>query len=149
MPMSANTSKLYYYRVFKASLDELEATVTQLAKEDPKRYKLHPTTIFLASVYRLVTHRVPGNPDDSDFELGKSGLNGSNWRCAKTGTNDGGRIFFRFASKTRNVVIYIWISEQAKSNIKTLKTNLYDSFRLSLARGHVPISMLALEKIHS
>ena len=147
--MSANILELYYYRVFKASLDELEATVTQLSKEDPKGYKVHPTTIFLASVYQLVTQRVPGNPDSSDFKLGKSGLSGSNWRCAKTGINDGGRIFFRFASTDRKVVMYIWLSEQAKSNIKTLKTNLYDSFRFSLARGHVPISMLALEKIHS
>ena len=53
--MIANGWRLYYFRVFKAAFDELEATVTELARKDPEGYKTHPKTKLLASVYRAVT----------------------------------------------------------------------------------------------
>lgn len=48
MPMIANGWGLYYFRTFKAALDELEAAVTQLALDNPKGYKAHPKTKLLA-----------------------------------------------------------------------------------------------------
>ena len=50
MPMIANAWGLYYIRIFKAALDELEAVVTQLAQDDPRGCKTHPKTKLLASV---------------------------------------------------------------------------------------------------
>ena len=82
--MIANGWRLYYYRVFKAALDELEAAVTELAQKDPKGYKTHPKTKLLASVYRAVTELVPADPDAPDFRLGKTlGAGDTNWRRVK------------------------------------------------------------------
>jgi hypothetical protein len=38
----ANGWSLYYYRTFKATLDELEVVVARLATDDPAGYKTHP-----------------------------------------------------------------------------------------------------------
>ena len=70
--MIANGWRIYYFRVFKAALDELEATVSRLAEADPSGYKAHPKTRLLASIYRAVTELVPANPDAADFRLGKT-----------------------------------------------------------------------------
>ena len=50
--MITNGWGLYYFRIFKAALDELEATVTQLAQDNPKGYKTHPKTKLLAALRR-------------------------------------------------------------------------------------------------
>ena len=47
--------QLFYFKLFKASLDELEHTVTKLARQDPNGYKTHPKTRLLASVYKAIT----------------------------------------------------------------------------------------------
>ena len=47
--MQQNGWQLFYFRLFKAALDELEAEVTRLAKQDPAGYKTHPKTRLLAS----------------------------------------------------------------------------------------------------
>ena len=72
MPMIANGWGFYYFRIFKAALDELEAAVTQLALDDPKGYQTHPKTKLLASVYKAITEVVPANPDAPEFRLGKT-----------------------------------------------------------------------------
>ena len=59
MPTLAKGWRLYYFRIFQAALDELEATVTQLAREKPNTYKTHPKTKLLASVYKAITDTVP------------------------------------------------------------------------------------------
>ena len=42
--MIANGWELFYFRLFKAALDELEQTVATLAKKNPSEYKTHPKT---------------------------------------------------------------------------------------------------------
>ena len=84
--MIANGWALYYFRIFKAALDELEAAVNQLAQDDPRGYKTHPMTKLLASVYKAITEVVPANPDAPEFRLGKTlGANNTNWRRVKKG----------------------------------------------------------------
>ncbi len=62
--MIANGWRLYYYRIFKAALGELELAVSRLAAIDPEGYKTHPKTRLLASVYRVITLCVkPGQGD--------------------------------------------------------------------------------------
>ena len=70
--MVANGWQLFYFRLFKAALDELEQAVTKLAKQDPGGYKSHPKTRLLASIYKAITQVVPADPDDPGFRLGKT-----------------------------------------------------------------------------
>ena len=137
--MIANGWSLYYYRTFKAALDELEAVVSKLAAEDPAGYKTHPKTKLLASVYRAITQLVPGNPDAPDFRLGKTlGADNTNWRRVKKGTPDRYRLFFRFASSPVKVIVYVWFNDEDTLRKAGSKTDVYEAFKRMLARGEVP-----------
>jgi toxin YhaV len=137
--MVANGWRLYYYRTFKAALDELEAGVALLAAEDPAGYKSHPKTRLLASVYRAVTQRVPAAPDAPEFRLGKAlGPEYSSWRRVKTGMPDRYRLFFRFASRPIKVIVYAWFNDEDTLRKAGSKTDVYETFKRMLSRGRVP-----------
>lgn len=143
--MTANGWSLYYHRVFKASLDELEATVNKLAAADPEGYKTHPKTRLLASIYRAITQLVPANPEAPYFRLGKTlGSENTHWRRVKKGMPDRYRLFFRFASKPVKVIVYVWFNDEDSLRKAGSKTDVYETFVRMLARGVVPTSIDAL-----
>ncbi len=143
--MIANGWQLFYFRLFKAALDELERVVTQLAAKDPKGYKSHPKTRLLASLYKAVTQTVPHNPDHPDFRLGKTlGAEHANWRRVKKGMPDRYRLFFRFASKPVKLIVYVWFNDEDTLRKAGSKTDVYEVFRRMLMRGQVPTSITDL-----
>ena len=143
--MIANGWRIYYFRVFKAALDELEATVAELARKDPAGYKRHPKPQLLASVYRAVTDLVPANPDAPDFRLGKTlGAENTNWRRVKAGMPDRYRLFFRFASNPVKIIVYVWFNDEDTLRKAGSKTDVYETFKRMLARGVVPGDIGAL-----
>lgn len=142
MPMIANGWNLYYFRVFKVALDELEATVAQLAENDPQGYKTHPKTKLLASVYKSITVAVPANPHAPEFRLGKTmGTDNINWRRVKKGMPDRYRLFFRFATNPVKMIVYVWFNDEDSLRKAGSKTDVYETFRRMLARGLVPASI--------
>ena len=143
--MIANGWGLYYFRIFKAALDELEEAVTQLALDDPRGYKTHPKTKLLASVYKAITEVVPANPDAMEFRLGKTlGAGKTNWRRVKKGMPDRYRLFFRFASIRVKVILYVWFNDEDNLRKAESKSDVYETFKRMLARGEVPRSTGAL-----
>ena len=137
--MIANGWQLFYFKLFKAALDELELTVTKLAKQNPTEYKSHPKTRLLASVYKVVTQTVPADPDHRDFRLGKTlGAEHTNWRRAKKGMPDRYRLFFRFASKPVQLIVYVWFNDEDTLRKAGSKTDVYEVFKRMLSRGQVP-----------
>ena len=143
--MIANGWDIYYYRTFKAALDELEAVVAKLARDDPSGYKAHPKARLLASVYRAVMQLVPENPDAPDFRLGKTlGSENTNWRRVKKGMPDRYRLFFRFASNPVKVIVYVWFNDEDTLRKAGSKTDVCGSFKRMLARGVVPTDMAQL-----
>jgi toxin YhaV len=137
--MIANGWSLYYYRTFKAALDELEAVVARLTTDDPAGYKTHPKAKLLASVYRAITQLVPVNPDAPQFRLGKTlGTANTNWRRVKKGMPDRYRLFFRFASSPVKVIVYVWLNDEDTLRKAGSKSDVYESFKRMLARGVVP-----------
>jgi toxin YhaV len=142
---TSNGWTLYYYRVFKAALDELESTVTQLAADDPRGYTTHPKTKLLASVYRAITELVPANPDAPDFRLGKTlGHDHTNWRRVKKGMPERYRLFFRFASNPVKVIVYVWFNDENTLRKAGSKTDVYEIFKRMLGRGVVPTGIAEL-----
>jgi toxin YhaV len=137
--MLANGWQLFYCKVFKVALDELEAVVTKLALDDPGGYKTHPKTKLLASVHRAVTQVVPANPDAPDFRLGKAlGPKFTNWRRVKKGMPDRYRLFFRFGSHPVKVIVYVWFNDEDSLRKAGSKTDVYEAFKRMLVRGVVP-----------
>ena len=145
MTTNANGWGMYYFRIFKAALDELEAAVTQLAQDDPRGYKTHPKPKLLASVYKDITEVVPANPDAPEFRLGKTlGVDNTNWRRVKKGIPDRYRLFFRFASISAKVIVYVCFNDEDTLGKAGSKTDVYETFRQMLARGVVPGSIAEL-----
>ena len=143
--MLQNGWQLFYFRLFKAALDELEADVTRLAKQDPRGYKTHPKTRLLASVYKSITQLVPANPDHAGFRLGKTlGAEYANWRRVKKGMPDRYRLFFRLASSPVKLIAYVWFNDEDTLRKAGSKTDVYAAFRRMLERGEVPESVAAL-----
>ena len=143
--MVANGWRLYYYRVFKAALDELEWVVSKLAANDPEGYKTHPKTKLLASVYRAINQPVPANPSAAHFRLGKKlGSDSSHWRRVKQGMPDRYRLFFRFASNPVKVIVYVWFNDENTVRKAGSKTDVYEAFTRLLVRGVVPSDIDAL-----
>ena len=143
--MLQNGWQLFYFRLFKAALDELEADVTRLAKQDPRGYKTHPKTRLLASVYKSITQLVPANPDHAGFRLGKTlGAEYANWRRVKKGMPDRYRLFFRFASNPVKLIVYVWFNDEDTLRKAGSKTDVYAAFRRMLERGEVPESVAVL-----
>ena len=139
MPTLAKGWRLYYFRIFQAALDELEATVTQLAREKPNTYKTHPKTKLLASVYKAITDTVPSNPAAPEFRLGKTlGAQNTHWRRVKKGLPERYRLFFRFASSPTKVIVYVWFNDEDSLRKAGAKTDVYETFQSMLARGVVP-----------
>lgn len=145
--MIANGWQLFYFRLLKAALDELEQTVGKLARQDPDGYKAHPRTRLLASIYKAITQTVPTNPDHPDFRLGKTlGAQYTNWRRVKKGMPDRYRLFFRFASKPIRLIVYVWFNDEDTLRKAGSKTDVYEVFKRMLSRGQVPTSMEELIK---
>jgi toxin YhaV len=143
--MQANGWQLFYFRVFKAAIDELEATVADLAKRDPAGYKSHPKTKLLASVFNAITAQVPANPDAPEFRLGKTlkavSAANSHWRRVKKGMPDRYRLFFRFASRPVKLIVYVWFNDEETLRKAGAKTDVYETFKRMLAKGLVPQTM--------
>ena len=138
----ANGWQLYYFKAFQVALDELEATVTQLAAKDPTGYKTHPKTKLLASVYQAITQQVPANPDAPEFRLGKTlGATTTHWLRVKKGLPERYRLFFRFASSPIQIIIYVWFNDENTLRKAGAKTDVYETFKRMLARGQVPGSI--------
>ena len=143
--MIANGWRLYYHRIFKAALDELDLVVSKLAASDPEGYKTYPKTELLSSVYRAVTQLVPANPDSPDLRPGKTlGSDNTNWRRVKKGMPDRYRLFFRFASNPVKVIVYVWFNDENTLRKAGSKTDVYEAFKRMLARGVVPNDIDAL-----
>lgn len=137
--MIANGWQLFYFKLFKAALDEFEQAVTKLAKQDPAGYKSHPTTRLLACIYKAITQVVPADPDHPDFRLGKTlGAKHTNWRRVKKGMPDRYRLFFRFASRPVKLIAYVWFNDEDTLRKAGSKTDVYEVFRRMLGRGRVP-----------
>jgi toxin YhaV len=143
--MVVNGWQLFYFKVFKAALDELEATVTKLAKLDPAGYKTHSKTKLLASVYQAITQQVPANPDATAFRLGKTlgtaKTANTHWRRVKKGLPDRYRLFFRFASSPVKLIVYVWFNDEDTLRKVGAKTDVYETFKRMLTKGKVPQSI--------
>lgn len=141
----ANGWQIFYFKIFKAALDELEATVTQLAQRDPAGYKAHPKTKLLASIYQAITQQVPANPEAPAFRLGKtlSAITSASthWRRVKKGLPERYRLFFRFASSPVKLIVYVWFNDENTLRKAGAKTDVYETFKRMLAKGVVPQSI--------
>lgn len=146
MTSQANGWALYQYRLFAEQVRSLKEEVKALAQRDPAGYKSHSKTKLLASIYEVITSRVPSNPDHQDFRQGHTlGKGNSHWRRVKKGLPNRYRLFFRFTSEPP-IIIYVWINDEGTLRKAGAKTDCYTVFSRMLKNGRVPHSIEELLK---
>lgn len=145
--MAANGWDLFYFRLFKETLDRLEREVTALAQKDPKGFVRHGKAKLLKAVVDNVRQEVPRDPDSPAFRLGKTlGDQYTDWRRVKRHRLPNRyRLFFRFASSQKKIV-YAWLNDEHSIRKEGAKTDVYEVFKAMLRRGDVPSSFEDLLK---
>jgi len=142
----ANSWGLLYFKAFDEQIDELTNEVVHLREIDPYNYKNHPKTKLLAKVVTNIRKRVLVNPLDPQFNLGKTlGKTFTCYKRIKEGLPDRYRVFFRFKSSSKTVVI-IWMNNEFSLRKAGSKTDVYNVFLKMLVRGEVPAKWKSLIK---
>lgn len=130
---------LFYFRLFRLRLDELEKEVTTLSQKDPEAFVRHPAAELLKAVLDNVQKNVPRDPDHKDFRLGTTlGKEHTDWRRVKKhNLPPRFRLFFKFSS-AHSHVIYAWLNDENSLRKEGAKTDVYEVFKRMLRRGDVP-----------
>jgi toxin YhaV len=130
---------LLAFTPFAQRLVALRNEVASLRKKNP--------TKLLASVYDTVTRSVPANPNAAEFRLGKTlGSAHTAWRRVKNGLPNRHHLFYRFSLRPAQLVIYVWLNDEATLRKEGAKTDVYAVFTAMLERGEVPESIAALQR---
>ncbi|MDY7578219.1 type II toxin-antitoxin system YhaV family toxin [Herbaspirillum sp. RTI4] len=151
MPLNQTTDawQLFYFKLFKVALDDLEQDVIDLALQYPQDYKSYPQTQLLASVYESITRKIPANPNAEDLQLSQAPGNAvSNWRRLKQDAPDGYRLFSRFSSRTVPLIVYAWFNDLNRTRNEKAEGDVYETFKRMLMRGEVPTSIQGLLAEH-
>lgn len=140
--MTINGWGLFYFRLFKARLDQLEFEVTALARKDPQGFVHHPKAKLLKAVLDNVRQHVPQNPDLPAYRLGKTlGETHTHWRrVKKQGLPPRYRLFFRFTSQEQKIV-YVWLNDEKTLRKDGARSDVYAVFKGMLSRGDIPVTL--------
>lgn len=137
--MVVNGWHLFYFRLFKERLAQLEREVTTLAAKDPEGFVHHPKAKLLKAVLNNVREEVPRQPDHPAYRLGKTlGGEYTDWRRVKKhGLPPRYRLFFKFTSQEKKIV-YTWLNDEKTLRKDGAPTDVYEVFKGMLRRGEVP-----------
>lgn len=140
--MERNNYRLYLHRIFAIQLNALIARVKKLRSQDPDGYVHHPQAKLLRSVELAFTEWVPANPADKQFALGNTlGPRNRVWRRVKRGMPSRYRLFFRYATQSLKVIVYVWFNDCSTLRKAGDKNDVYRVFARIVERGEVPSSI--------
>ena len=140
--MEVNGWRLFQYPLFESQLTKLTAAVERLSTSQPDSYREHPKTKLLATLYRLITEIIPGNPNAPDFRQGDTlGPDNRHWFRAKF--HQRYRLFYRFSTKDR-VIVYVWVNDEFSLRKAGAKTDAYAIFKSMVKAGDPPRTLEAL-----
>lgn len=136
--MLINGWEILFFRLFYIKYRQLVKDVDNLRKIDPTGYKRNPRTKLLARVTNAITVDIPQNPLDAKFRLGKTlGKKFTSWRRAKSGVGPRYRLFFRFSTKQKNIII-AWMNDEFTYRKYGSKSDVYNIFKKMLSSGKIP-----------
>lgn len=143
--MHRNGWEIFFFQLFYLRYKQLVEDVNELRQSDPEGYKKNPQTKFLARIQKTIFVDIPQNPLDKKFNLGKTlGKKYTSWRRAKSGIGPRYRLFFKFSSKQKNIII-AWINDEFTYRKFGSKTDVYHVFRKMLDSGQVPNKYVELK----
>lgn len=103
----------------------------------PEKLRAHPQVQLLRCIQKAV-ERLQENPELPEFRMGKNVLGsfGGRWRRVKKGMPPRYRLFFRFCSIKR-VVLVVWVNDTSTLRKEGAKTDVYTTFKTWLQKGDV------------
>lgn len=101
---------------------------------------------LFAALVEIVHEKVPRDPEHKDFRLGKTlGDEFTSWRRVKKhGLPDRYRLFFRFASVPKKVIVFAWLNDDDTLRKAGSKTDVYATFKRMLDSGKPPTEISQL-----
>ena len=129
---------LFYFKPFQVRYKQLALEVLSLSEKDPEKYKTHKKTKLLAQIDSVIKDRILKNPSNKDFHLGDT-LPSEYYfyKRAKAGLPARYRLFFRFKSKQKKIII-VWMNDEFSLRKAGSKTDVYAVFTRLLERRAVP-----------
>ena len=131
----------YWHTVFENRYTEVLDQVEREAKKDPEH-------IYESAIYKLfecvpvcIENRIFIDPQAPAFILGNTlGKSNRDWRRAKKGMPNRYRLFFKFSS-TNKVIVLAWFNDQSTLRKDGSKTDVYEVFKKMLSKGVIPSSI--------
>ena len=134
--VEVNGWRLYAWSAFRERWDALVDRVEDLRRSDPRGYKQHQETRFLALLRKVVMEDIPRDPSDARYRQGKTmGGDYVHWRRAKFGGRF--RLFFRYHSGAR-IIVYAWLNDESTLRKAGSRTDVYATFRAMLESDRPP-----------
>ena len=137
--------QLFYFKLFKEALDELEQPSPNLPGNNQQPINLIPKhdcwppctnashnlspPILTIPISDWARRWVPNTP-----------IGGA----SKRGMPDRYRLFFRFASSPVQLIVYVWFNDEDTLRKAGSRTDVYEVFKRMLMRGEVPPSIDSL-----
>jgi toxin YhaV len=141
-----NGWELHACQIFIDKFEALISSVEQLARDNPDSFYSHPQFKLLLALRDNCRKKVPKNPDDKQYRLGRTlSRQYSDWRRVKK--NDlppRYRLFFQFRSSAPKAIIYAWFNDDSTLRKDGAKTDVYSVFEKMLKRGNPPTTWDAL-----
>lgn len=110
-------------------MDLLERRVEESAEGDPVGFYNHRDYKFFENVSNCIQNRILPDPGHREFNLGNTlGKTNKNWRRAKNGLPPRYRLFFRYSSQAKEVVL-AWLNDEASIRREGHKKDVYEVFK--------------------
>lgn len=120
-------------------MDLLER-VELLTDQDPDGFYTHRDYKFFENVTNCIEYRILQEPSNKEFNLGRTlGKDYKNWRRAKHGLPSRYRLFFRYSSQAKEIVL-AWLNDEASIRRAGHKNDVYETFKKMLKSNKIPKS---------
>ncbi|MBB1384396.1 type II toxin-antitoxin system YhaV family toxin [Pseudoalteromonas sp. SG45-5] len=131
----------YWHTVFENRYTEVLDQVEREAKKDPEHFYESAIYKLFECVTDCIENRIFIDPQAPAFILGNTlGKSNRDWRRAKKGMPNRYRLFFKFSS-TNKAIVLAWFNDQSTLRKDGSKTDVYEVFKKMLLKGVIPSSI--------
>ena len=139
--------EVLWHSFFEERFMSLLERVEELARTNPDDFYNHPDYKFFDSVSNCIQNRILLAPGDKEFNLGNTlGKTHKKWRRAKNGLPNRYRLFFRYSSQSKEIILS-WLNDEKSIRRDGHKNDVYEVFKRMLASGNMPHSYEELAKV--
>jgi len=130
-----------WHTVFEQRYLELMTQVEAEVEKDPEHFYESKIYKFFECVTDCIENRIFIDPQSQEFVLGNTlGKKHRDWRRAKKGMPNRYRLFFKFSS-TNKALVLAWFNDQTTLRKAGSKTDVYEVFKKMLSKGVLPSSV--------